>query len=100
MKQKRIVFSIIVIVVAVFLSLAYYFDIVEASSLIPSNTELDLCTRCHSLGVYLKAPRETICSSCHEYRFAPTEYIHQEHIQGQGFDCTYCHSGQMIGHNE
>lgn len=97
MKRKGIVFSIIlVILAALYLSLAQYFDVVEATkTLIAGNTKVGVCASCHNLGMYLKMPRETLCSSCHEYRWAATsEYVHEKHVQEQNFDCKFCHSEQ------
>jgi len=72
----------------------------------PKTAALD-CISCHTtatnrmdltgvLGYQLKDSRSVVCSQCHEQKDGEDgpEYIwiHSEHVQDEGFDCSWCHT--------
>lgn len=63
------------------------------------------CNACHGntsrmdlqgeLGYSLNASEVTVCSQCHDYEEPEEpgyEWIHEEHVREEGYDCSWCHS--------
>lgn len=71
----------------------------------PVNNVLQ-CNDCHAnpvrmdlvseLGYHLKRPRSELCIECHEQKDGEDEpeylWIHEEHVQEERYDCSWCHS--------
>ena len=60
------------------------------------------CSDCHGstgrmdlqgkLGYEPKSSLSNLCSSCHRSRSADFSEIHDEHVDGEGYDCSRCHT--------
>ncbi len=72
---------------------------------VPSASQALRCNACHnnssrmdlvgSLGYALKGSRADVCTQCHGEEDGEDDpeylWIHEEHVEDEGFDCSWCH---------